>query len=195
VAGEHFISKVERVKAETFSQFVWNEYLKSEFRPNRKTYWDYMGGPLVTDVLRFETLNEDYRAFCAKFGYVVQDLPVVNKTQSRTPLSEMYDDDLRGRIGEMYAKFKGQEEGRLFGTVYKVDPVSTASVHRYPQDLYGESAAAGEQFEYHRDPVGMEVKGTASFPATYDPHEGENATQRRQRLLETAAETVIKHMQ
>jgi len=97
---------------------------------------------------------------------------------------------------EMYAKFKGQEEGRLFGTVYKVAPVSTASVHRYPQDLYGEDAVvgAGEQFEYHRDPVGMEVKGTASFPATYDPHEGENATQRRQRLIEGAAETVAKNM-
>ena len=66
---------------------------------------------------------------------------------------------------EGYATEQAQpmwEQGRLFGTVYEVEPVSDKATVVY------KNTSPGFESEQIADPEGMRVKRIVSFPPTYD---------------------------
>jgi hypothetical protein len=93
---------------------------------------------------------------------------------------------------ELYAKTSAKEQGRLFGTVYEVEPTSQATKHAYPHEMYGKEPD-GSEIEYFKDEQGMKAIRPVSYPSTYDVEYVETPTQRRSRLIDVAANTAAQH--
>lgn len=115
-----WLNKLEStLTCKTFGDFVNLHYLRSPEFPNRVNVWDHYctdwnGTDIVTRILRFESLGQDYEQFCRDFGYTVSKLPVRNKTPNRTPYQQMYDKTLADRVGEFYAEYN-----RRFGYTFE----------------------------------------------------------------------------
>ncbi len=83
----------------------WNDNLFARFPDQTYFVQDSGGAVAVNELIRFETLNEDFERVAAQIGLEDTRLPYVNKTVAdRKPLESYFDNTARDRVLELYSR-------------------------------------------------------------------------------------------
>lgn len=93
----------EFVKDLSFKEFVYalkDKKIKSKYNTLPQTYWI---NRKVDKVLRFENLNEDFKALCKEVGLDKVELPHLNKSTHKS-YKDFYDDELIEIVRKLYHK-------------------------------------------------------------------------------------------
>jgi hypothetical protein len=124
---DHAVSHYEYMKqyrspriARRFADMSFSDYLRFRLAPRRpwdrlfarmpdQSYFlvDRAGRLLVSRLLHFETLSEEFRDLAAELGLTSRELPSVNRTEARSkerPFESYYDAETEALVRRLYAR-------------------------------------------------------------------------------------------